>query len=479
MAFGFFKKNESADTIFIGGRIFTQNPDFPWVEAVACKDGLILGFGDYEELSELEGKHTEIIDLEGGVMLPGYIDTSGHTALNAFKESCLFLTGAGFEEVLAEISEYAAANTEKDVIFAYGFDEIILEGLDAESIRAQLDGISEDKPIIMLGKSGFHCLVNTIAMETVKAAAEEDEVKTVTVPYLLSILEPIDLNALPEAVPAAMGDYCRRGFTAVFDCGAPDFFASVYQNITVHLYQEEMLKQRFYGSLLLTCGVNPKVVMQKLSQYRTNCVEMNGHMDFKTLKLVVKETGRIDDEVTLSISEEVLKVLCMDAGDKGFDVHIDAWGEEAVDAVMEAIGSTRSGGYRKNVFTLVHDSADSSKELTEACEHMDVTELIRTADTPDDEWSCIKDATTIQEAVDMLTMNAAARLGISGGYGSVERGKHADFVIFDANPFDAKSLEEFKKLKAAMTIIDGTVVYDANEDDISQWHSMLNTWEEE
>jgi predicted amidohydrolase YtcJ len=71
--------------------------------------------------------------------------------------------------------------------------------------------------------------------------------------------------------------------------------------------------------------------------------------------------------------------------------------------------------------------------------------------------------------VDLLTVDAAAQLRISGGYGTIDRGKQADFVIFNENPFEAKSLEEFKKLKAAMTVIDGFVVYDAKEDDPSTW----------
>jgi predicted amidohydrolase YtcJ len=79
----------------------------------------------------------------------------------------------------------------------------------------------------------------------------------------------------------------------------------------------------------------------------------------------------------------------------------------------------------------------------------------------------------VEEAVDMLTINAALQLGISDEYGSIERGKRADFVIFDENPLDAKTLSEFKKLRSVMTIIGGTVVYDAEEDDMSQWFAML------
>ncbi|HWQ80354.1 MAG TPA: amidohydrolase family protein [Anaerovoracaceae bacterium] len=486
MAFGFFKKNETADIIFMGGRIFTLNPDFPEVEAVACRDGIILDIGDYDDLSGLEGKNTEIVDLEGGVMLPGYIDTCGYPALNALEGSCLFLNEGGPDDIMDQISGYAASNPDAGVIFAYGYDETILEGVEGEQARAMLDKACGDKPAVVLGKSGFHCIINTAALEIVKAAAEEDEVKAVTIPYLLGILEPIDLEAISGAALAVMEKYCERGFTAVFDCGAPDFFSSIYQNILVHIYQENLLKQKYYGSLLITQDVNPKAVMNRLSQFRTNCVELNGYINFKTLKLIVEGS-----EENLSVSDEVLRELCVEAGDKGFDVHIDAWGEEAVSEAVEALAAARSAGYKKNEFTLVHDPVSDPGELSDTCYHLDVTEIVRTPDTAglstaghsrtsgapgstDNDFLCIQNAKTVEEAVDLLTVDAAAQLGISGSYGSIERGKHADFVIFDENPFEAAGLKELKNLKAAMTVIDGVVVYDAKEDDPSTWHSMLD-----
>ena len=73
----------------------------------------------------------------------------------------------------------------------------------------------------------------------------------------------------------------------------------------------------------------------------------------------------------------------------------------------------------------------------------------------------------------MLTIDAAMLLGQGSDFGSIEKGKHADFVIFDENPFEAGSLADFKKIQAAMTVIDGNIVYDAKEDDRSQWYSML------
>jgi predicted amidohydrolase YtcJ len=141
----------------MGGRIFTQNSDFPWAEAVACRDGLVIAVGDYEDISEFEGKDTEIVDLEGGFMLPGYIDVCGHPVMRAFEDSCLFLNEGGLEDTVAQITEYAAANEDAGVIFAYGYNEDLLKGVDAEQARGLLDQACATT-CSRAGKSGLHFL---------------------------------------------------------------------------------------------------------------------------------------------------------------------------------------------------------------------------------------------------------------------------------------------------------------------------------
>ena len=157
-------------------------------------------------------------------MLPGYIHTCGHPVIKAFKDSCLFLEESDFAGTLAQISDYAAKNEDAPIIFAYGYNEDILEGVDAVQTRDALDAISTDKPLLALGKSGLSCFVNTASADAVKAAAEEEEVTSISLGYIMSILEPIDLNTMPEIIPLSMGDYCQKGFTSVFDCGAAELF---------------------------------------------------------------------------------------------------------------------------------------------------------------------------------------------------------------------------------------------------------------
>ena len=57
-----------------------------------------------------------------------------------------------------------------------------------------------------------------------------------------------------------------------------------------------------------------------------------------------------------------------------------------------------------------------------------------------------------EDALSMITINAAKIIGIDNKVGSIEVGKDSDLVIFDNNPFKYVS-------KILYTIIDGKIVY--------------------
>lgn len=67
-----------ADVVYLNGTILTIDDDQPTVEAVAVKDGRILAVGDRRLIEPLRGDTTEVIDLQGKTMLPGFVDSHGH-----------------------------------------------------------------------------------------------------------------------------------------------------------------------------------------------------------------------------------------------------------------------------------------------------------------------------------------------------------------------------------------------------------------
>jgi hypothetical protein len=62
-----------------------------------------------------------------------------------------------------------------------------------------------------------------------------------------------------------------------------------------------------------------------------------------------------------------------------------------------------------------------------------------------------------EEALRMVTLNAAIQLGIEKRVGSIDVGKDADLVIFSAHPFSVYTIPE-------TTIIEGEIYFDRNKD---------------
>jgi imidazolonepropionase-like amidohydrolase len=67
-----------ADTIYTGGMIVTVNDAQPTASALAVKNGTILAVGDQAEVLAFKGSTTNVVDLDGKTMLPGFIDSHGH-----------------------------------------------------------------------------------------------------------------------------------------------------------------------------------------------------------------------------------------------------------------------------------------------------------------------------------------------------------------------------------------------------------------
>ncbi len=71
---------EAADLILTDGRVWTGDAARPWAEAVAVTDGRISAVGSSAEIASLADGDTQVIDLRGGFVSPGFIDNHTHFA---------------------------------------------------------------------------------------------------------------------------------------------------------------------------------------------------------------------------------------------------------------------------------------------------------------------------------------------------------------------------------------------------------------
>lgn len=74
-----------------------------------------------------------------------------------------------------------------------------------------------------------------------------------------------------------------------------------------------------------------------------------------------------------------------------------------------------------------------------------------------------KENLTVAEAIKVFTWNGAYAIGKEKELGSIESGKHADFVVIDRDLFKTEPVE-IGGTKALMTVLGGRIVYAVAED---------------
>src|SRR6266496_2791375 len=73
---------QKADIILTNGKIFTADMIHLYVQALAIKGNKIIATGADEKIKKLAGDKTQIIDLEGKTVVPGFNDAHAHVGPN-------------------------------------------------------------------------------------------------------------------------------------------------------------------------------------------------------------------------------------------------------------------------------------------------------------------------------------------------------------------------------------------------------------
>jgi predicted amidohydrolase YtcJ len=150
------------DTIFIGGRLFVGGTSRPG--AVAVRDGRIALVGSDDDVRAMSGPATEVVDVAGGLVTPGFQDAHAHP-LSAGVDllRCDLNGSASAQDTLARIAAYAAAHPEVPWILGSGWSMAHFAG--GTPTREALDAVVPDRPAILSNADGHGAWANTRALE--------------------------------------------------------------------------------------------------------------------------------------------------------------------------------------------------------------------------------------------------------------------------------------------------------------------------
>ncbi|HET9746016.1 MAG TPA: amidohydrolase [Chitinophagaceae bacterium] len=153
---------EPADKIYFNAKIWTGDSANAWAAAIAIKGNQIVYVGnDYQAF---EGDMTDMIDLGGKLMLPGFIDNHTHFLSGGYNLSSVDLRKAKTKEEFISILKDFCLDQKNDRWVLGGDWDHEVWGGELPS-RSWIDSVTGDHPVFVNRYDGHMALANTKALE--------------------------------------------------------------------------------------------------------------------------------------------------------------------------------------------------------------------------------------------------------------------------------------------------------------------------
>ncbi len=270
-----------ADLIIKGGKIYTVNDQQPSVEAVAVMADKIVYAGDLKGLEKFAGEKTQVIDLQGKTMTPGFIEGHGHFMGLGYNEMNLDLMNVkNYEEILEKVKEAVAKAQPGQWILGRGWHQEKWDKKPEKMVKGfqtheSLSSISPNNPVFLRHASGHLGFANSKAMqlagvnqlsiEKLEKESEGGEIirdelgnptgifneraQSLIARQIPEETEETNTQALELAIQASL----KNGITSFHDAGASRESIDLFKKFK----KEGKLNTRLY---VMVTGFDPKLV---------------------------------------------------------------------------------------------------------------------------------------------------------------------------------------------------------------------------
>ncbi len=155
---------DTADLIFVNGAVYTVDAARSWAQAVAVRDGRIVAVGTDDAIRGLAGSSTDVVDLAGGMLVPGFQDSHVHPVGGGIDMlQCDLHHLDSSEEYLNAIKAYAEGNPDVPWILGGGWAMDVFPG--GTPTKEALDDVVGDRPVYLPNRDGHGAWVNSVALK--------------------------------------------------------------------------------------------------------------------------------------------------------------------------------------------------------------------------------------------------------------------------------------------------------------------------
>jgi predicted amidohydrolase YtcJ len=254
------EKSQSADVLFVNGDIYTgavlpympgaQAPAKQRVQAMAVKDGRIVGIGTDEEIRKTYSAKTKTIDLGGRFVMPGFNDAHLHLANAGFEKLNVNLVGVkSLDEMKDRIADRVKSAASDEWILGRGWDHTLWPGQKLPT-RQDLDTVTATHPAFFVRVDGHIAVANSAALKAAGVTRKSKAPAGGTIDMdangeTTGILREGAQQLVIKQIPPPSAIQRRRGLDLAFADAVAHGITSVQDNSTWEdfLVMEDMQRQ--------------------------------------------------------------------------------------------------------------------------------------------------------------------------------------------------------------------------------------------
>ncbi len=376
-----------AELVFRNGAVYTMDAARTWARTVAVSKGRIVFVGNADPPDGLVGPSTEVVDLQGRMLLPAFQDAHVHPVTSGVEYGEVRLYDASTAQAAVDtIAAWAAAHRAAPWIRGGGWELPLFP--DANPDRKLLDRAVPDRPALLYAADGHSAWVNSKALAAAGITRDTPDPPNGRIERDPRTGEPsgtlredaIDLvaDSMPEHTAAEMSEGLARamreangfGITAVFaaDEELPELeaYARADKAGTLTLRVVVALDtggDTATGSLLERLRDRRRRFASRLVHPIAVKLFADGVIESRTAALLAPYLDRRGDAGTPNYTEAALDRLVTALDRDGFQVHVHAIGDRAIRMTLDAFERARkANGARDSRHSIAHleliDSAD-------------------------------------------------------------------------------------------------------------------------
>lgn len=343
--------------LYLNGNIYTMDSTQPRAQAMAIDDtsGRILAVGTNDEVRRIRGQHTQLIDLKGKTVLPGFNDAHIHLLDTAYRSHHVNAAGSTSEdEVAARVRERAAQTPRGRWIQGGQWDKNLWPG-ERFPTKASLDAAAPEHPVALSSKDGHVLWVNSLALQRAHITAETPNPATGAILRNGSgeptgILQEEDAMTLvyrkiekpdPQMnhmlIQRTLSELQRSGITTIHDIEGETSL-----NLFQQLRDEGKLGVRV--QMILPRQMLPRLRTQGINNDDNDLLRVGGIKIFadgtlgsQTAAMLESFEGSPGNYGILTIPEQEMMDTVNDATEMGLTIAIHAIGDRAAKVALDAI----------------------------------------------------------------------------------------------------------------------------------------------